>query len=344
MNKFLLLIAVSFFVYSCNTAQDVKCKKSFLIVNYNVENLFDTIDDPNKIDESFLPEGKKEWTSKRYSDKLQKLAYVIQQIDMKQMPDVVGLVEIENLTVLEDLISQKELKKAKYKIIHHEGPDARGIDCALLYKPKTFEPIKTTFYKVEMEDNKHFKTREIVYVKGKVKKANDEIHIFINHWPSRRGGEEKSAPKRALAAQVLRNAVDSILATDAMAKIIIMGDFNDETDNKSITEVLGALNAIDNTPLYNMSASLDEQNIGTYHYWKTKKWTMLDQIITSPGLIRSKTGLIATEFKMKIFNPDWLMHTDKKGAKTPSKTYGKGYYGGYSDHLPIYQYFGYKCK
>ena len=344
MNKILLLLAVSLFVYSCNTAQDVKCKKTFLVVNYNVENLFDTIDDPNKIDESFLPEGKKQWTSKRYTDKLQKLAYVIQQIDTEQMPDVVGLVEIENITVLKDLVAQKELEKGSYKIIHHEGPDARGIDCALLYKPKTFEPINTTFYRVDMKDNKRFKTREIVYVKGKVKKAKDVVHIFINHWPSRRGGEEKSAPKRALAAQVLRNAVDSIIATDAMAKIIIMGDFNDETDNKSLTEVLKASKDIKNTTLYNTSASLDEQNIGTYHYWKTQEWNMLDQMIISQGLIQAETGLIATNFEMKIFNPDWLMHTDKKGAKTPSKTYGKGYYGGYSDHLPIYQYFGYKCK
>ena len=344
MKNTLLLIVIALFVYSCNTAQEIKCDKSFLIVNYNVENLFDTINDPDKYDEAFTPEGKKNWTSKRYNDKLQKLAYVIQQIDEEKMPDVVGLVEIENQTVLEDLVSQKELSKANYSIIHHEGPDARGIDCAMLYKPSTFELIKSTFYRVDNPNNSNFKTREILYAKGRVIEANDIVHIFVNHWPSRRGGEEKSAPKRALAAHVLRLAIDSILKTDDMAKIIIIGDFNDETDNKSITEVLRASDKMNETSLFNTSAKEDAKDLGSYHYWKTKKWNMLDQMIISDGLLNAKTGIIATNTEMQIFKPDWLLHTDKDGMKSPAKTYGRGYYGGYSDHLPIYQYFEFDCK
>jgi len=342
MRNLLILLTIIIFAYSCKTTKNKICNQSFLVVNYNVENLFDTIDDPYKFDESFIPQGKKHWTSKRYEDKLQKLAYVIQQIDAEKMPDVVGLVEIENQTVLEDLIAQKELTRADYKIVHHEGPDARGIDCAMLYKPSSFEVIKSTFYRVDMANNPRFKTREILYVKGKVKAAKDEVHIFVNHWPSRRGGEEKSAPKRALAASVLRHAVDSILATDAMAKIIIIGDFNDETDNKSITQVLGASTDSD-AVLYNTSAKEDAQQLGSYHYWKTKKWNMLDQMIISKGLRNATDGIMATNLEMHIFKPQWLLHKDKDGAESPSKTYGKGYYGGYSDHLPIYQYFEFDC-
>ncbi|RLD43045.1 MAG: endonuclease/exonuclease/phosphatase family protein [Bacteroidetes bacterium] len=344
MKNILLIIITTVFIYSCNTAQDKDCKKSFLIVNYNVENLFDTIHDAGKYDEDFTPEGKKNWNSKRYNNKLQKLAYVIQQIDKEKLPDVVGLVEIENKRVLKDLVSQKEIKGAKYNIVHHEGPDVRGIDCALLYNPNTFSVLKSTFYRVNMENNPNFKTREIIYVKGKVNKANDEVHIFVNHWPSRRGGMEKSAPKRALAAEVLRNSIDSILATDAMAKIIIMGDFNDETDNKSITEVLGANNNKDSKTLYNTSATQDDKNIGSYHYWKTGEWNMLDQMIISNGLLNATTGIQTLNTEMQIFRPEWLLHKDKDGNKSPSKTYGKGYYGGYSDHLPIYKHFKFNCK
>ncbi len=345
MKNTLLLITILIFTYSCSTTQDVGCKNKFLVVNYNVENLFDTIDDPHKIDNAFLPEGKKHWNTKRYNDKQEKLAKVLQSIDAEHLPDIIGLVEIENRAVLEDLISQKALKKGNYKIIHHESPDARGIDCAMLYNSKTFEPLHQVFYKVKMKDNKRFKTREIVYVKGKTK-ADDEIHVFVNHWPSRRGGQEKSTPKRALAARVLRHAVDSILRDNFDAKIIIIGDFNDETTNRSIKNILGASADINdnNSQLFNMAAKQDADSLGSYHYWKTKEWNMLDQMIISKGLLNAKTGLRATNTEMMIYKPEWILHTDKKGMKSPSKTYGKGYYGGYSDHLPIYQYFMYKCK
>ena len=346
MKNTLLLIVIALFVYSCNTAQEIKCDKSFLIVNYNVENLFDTINDPDKYDEAFTPEGKKNWTSKRYNDKLQKLAYVIQQIDEEKMPDVVGLVEIENQTVLEDLISQKELSKANYSIVHHEGPDARGIDCALLYNPKSFKLIESRFFQVKIEGDNRFKTREIVYVKG-LTKSKDTLHIFVNHWPSRRGGQEKSEHKRVRAAEVLRLAVDSIQKSNSNSKIIIVGDFNDETTDKSIKKQLRAKNdfPLVNMDLVNLSANADAKGIGTYHYWKTNEWNMLDQmIITSNLLIDFKGGLMVESNEMQIFSPDWIMHTNKDGSKTPAKTYGKGYYGGYSDHLPVYMYLGWKCK
>jgi len=338
MRLLLIVIASIYLGISTGCTQEVKYKKNILIVHYNVENLFDTIDDPHKNDNEFLPEGRKQWSSKRYNDKLKKTAYVISHIDKNKLPDFVSLVEIENQTVLIDLVAQKELAKAKYKIIHHESPDARGIDCALLYNPKSFKLIKSTFYQVRMKDNNHFKTREILYAYG-ITKSKEDIHIFVNHWPSRRGGLEKSRPKRALAAKVLRHAVDSIIAIDSNTKIIIVGDFNDETNNESITKVLGLKES--SSPLFNMAQADDSKGIGSYHYWKTNEWNMIDQMIISKGLLNATRGLIVKDKSMKIYRADYLLHENKDGTKVPAKTYGKNYYGGYSDHLAVYQYFYY---
>lgn len=341
----ILTLAISLLTYSCSYSQDKSCKKSFLIAQYNVENLFDTIDNPHKNDNEFLPDGRKEWTSERYWDKQEKIAKVISSIDTKHFPDLISLVEIEDIVVLQDLVKEKSIAKAKYKIIHHEGPDARGIDCALLYNPKTFKLVSTNFYQVKMEDNNYFKTREILYAKGLLK-TKEELHVFVNHWPSRRGGEEKSAPKRNLAASVLKHAVDSIFRVDPQAKIVILGDFNDETNNKSIKDILGATADKNRKEpyLYDMATLQDLKGEGSYYYWRTKEWNMIDQMIISSALLNDNYGLQTIDNDMNIFREEWIMHKDEKGNLSPAKTYGRGYYGGYSDHLPVYQYFYYKCK
>jgi len=314
-----------------------------LVVHYNVENLFDTIDDPHKNDNMFLPSSKKSWTSERYWVKQEHLANVLHKIDPKKLPDLVSLVEIENLLVLQDLVKQKEIAKANYKIVHRESPDERGIDCALLYNPKSFKLISSQFIRVSMADNKNFKTRDILYAKG-LSLAKDTLHVFVNHWPSRLGGMEKSEPKRMLAAQILRNTIDSILSVSPNAKLLILGDFNDETDNKSITEILGAKDQIGiNNSLFNMAAKQDKQSIGTYYYHGDKEWNMIDQMIVSSTFYANK-GLQIKSQEINIFNPDWLLLTEKDGNKTPNKTFGKDYYGGYSDHLPFFQYLYYQCK
>lgn len=341
----IITLAIALLTYSCSYSQDKSCKKSFLVAQYNVENLFDTIDNPHKNDNEFLPEGRKEWNSKRYWDKQEKISRVIANIDPKHFPDIISLVEIEDIVVLQDLVKQKSLAKKSYQIVHHEGPDARGIDCALLYNPKTFKLVSTAFFKVKMEDNNYFKTREILYAKG-ITKSKDELHIFVNHWPSRRGGEEKSAPKRKLAASVLRHAVDSIFKIDPQAKVIILGDFNDETDNESIKTILGATadKSRKEPYLYDMATLQDQNKEGSYYYWRTKEWNMIDQMIISSSLLKATTGLQTIDDNMNIFRPEWILHKEKNGTMSPSKTYGRGYYGGYSDHLPVYQYFYYKCK
>lgn len=340
-----MAVAIALLTYSCSYSQDKNCKKSFLVAQYNVENLFDTIDDPHKNDNEFLPQGKKEWNTKRYWDKQKKIAQIISNIDTKHLPDLVSLVEIEDLLVLQDLVNQEALSKINYRIVHHQSPDARGIDCALLYNPKTFKLLTTAFFKVKMQDNNHFKTREILYAKG-VTKSKDELHIFVNHWPSRRGGQEKSAPKRNLAATILRHAVDSIFVIDPKAKIIILGDFNDETDNESIKTILAATTEKNRQEpfLFNLATLQDLNNEGSYYYWKTKEWNMIDQMIISSSLLNASSGLQTKDENMYIFKEDWTLHKDDNGTMSPSKTYGSSYYGGYSDHLAVYQYFYYKCK
>jgi predicted extracellular nuclease len=348
MNKtfLLLLFSISFMsIFAQNN--DINCRKNLLLMSYNVENLFDTIDDPHKIDNEFLPEGKKKWNTKRYYEKLNHLATVISSVDSKKLPDLIALIEIENQTVLEDLAKEKLLKKGHYQIVHHESPDRRGIDVALFYNPKKFIVLNQHFYKVEIEGDNYFKTREILYVKGIFKGTKDTLHIFVNHWPSRRGGQGKSEHKRFAAAQTLRNVTDSLFKADGNPRIMIMGDFNDEPLDKSLVDVLEA-KPVDQAAighLFNLSLNLQTKKDGTYYYWKTKQWNMLDQLIVSGQMIKAGKGLQMKNYDTGILRHDFFLYENKDKVKTPAKSYGgKKYYGGYSDHLPIYFYFYYKCK
>ena len=328
-------------------SQSSHCKKNLLISFYNVENLFDTIHNPHKLDIEFTPEGRKKWTSKRYQDKIEKLSRVISSYDSTKLPDIVGLCEIENRAVVEDLAHSNYLKKGKYKIIHHESPDIRGIDNALMYRKKGIKLISEQAYPVRMKSNKRFKTRDVLYVKLYIKKAKDTLHIFVNHWPSRRGGEEKSRPKRAAAARVVKHLKDSILLQQPKAKVLIMGDLNDEPNNVAVEKILYAHPlkfSKKDTSLINICYNKKLQGKGSYHYWKTGEWNMIDNMILSGNLFNAKKGLTAIEPNIHIYRPDWVLHKDKKGIVSPSKTYGRGYYGGYSDHLSIYTYLYFKCK
>jgi len=348
---FLILISFSFLQSFAQKSFSSSCKKhSMLLMSYNVENLFDTLDDPHKVDNEFLPNSKKQWTGKRYHEKLNHLAQVISSVDEKKLPDLLSLVEVENQLVLEDLTKEKALKKAHYKIIHHESPDFRGIDVALLYNPKRFVVLSKQFYKVRIKDEPRFSTREILYAKLIFKKTKDTLHIFVNHWPSRRGGQAKSEHKRFAAAQVLRHLTDSIFSADIRPRIMIMGDFNDEPLDKSLVDVLEA-KPVDQAAyghLFNLSLKGQTENDGTYYYWKTKRWNMLDQLIVSGEMLKAKKGLQMLNDQTMILRKDFFLYKNNDGVKSPAKTYGgKKYYGGYSDHLPIYFYFYFKtnkCK
>lgn len=303
-------------------------KQSVTIAFYNVENLFDTIDDPAINDDDFLPGSDKKWNTERYNKKLNDLAKVLASINKEEFPELIGLCEVENLSVLEDLVETEELAAGKYRIVHVDSPDKRGIDVALLYRASEF----TAFSHDAILVNPGFETRDILYVNGKLGK--EEVHLLINHWPSRIGGVKKSEPYRILAAEILKDIVDDILKEDAQAKIIIMGDMNDEPDNKSLAEVLEAASPDTIANLYNLMFPVKEQNEGSYYY--QGNWNILDNLIVSESVLHGDGFVVNDEFG-KIFHEPWMEYINKNGNMLPDRTYSGSYYnGGVSDHFPVY--------
>lgn len=307
--------------------------KKFNIVFYNVENLFDTENDPAKNDDEFTPSGKIPWTSERFQVKIKHLAQVISSVNMPDFPDIIGLSEIENDFVLNKLIEANSLNKIGYKIVHYESPDERGIDVALLYNPVTFTVTESKPIPVNLPDNDL--TRDILYVKGTTA-AGNELHVFVNHWPSRSEGIPISEPKRKLAAQVLKSEVDNILKKDSRSNIVIIGDFNEEPTDNSLSVVLDAQQTekkIRNSTLYNLMFPLQKKGKGSLYY---NDWNMFDQVIVSGNLLLSKK-INCAEDSVHIFDASWLMFKDpKKGVMRPNRTLGAKYFGGYSDHLPVF--------
>jgi predicted extracellular nuclease len=332
----LLLLLSNLFFHSCKSSESAQTVDSgtYRAAFYNVENLFDTLDHPTKLDEEYTPTGKKHWNTERYFDKLNKLSRVVAAMEY---PSLLGLCEIENEAVLKDFISETSLKSHDYQIVHFESPDERGIDNALIYKKAHFEVlnsknIRIDFPKEVIEDDF---TRDILYVKGKLA-GNIILHIFVNHWPSRSGGVEKSEPKRVYVASALRKKVDEIFATSPNANILIMGDLNDETDNKSVVEILKAKTSLDNiveNSLYNCMAENDQNGKGSYRY--RGNWNMLDNIIVSSSFVKPESKIRVTN--ATVFQEDWMMYDHPKYGNGPSRSYGgPNYYGGYSDHLPVF--------
>ena len=326
-----LLVVISWVSGSC-TSQKKMLRQEYTIVSYNVENLFDTIDDPKIPDEEFLPESEKKWDAVKYQKKLDDLAKVISEVNPLETPEIVGLVEIENQTVLEDLLRTAALKDHKYAIIHEESPDFRGIDVALIYRKDAFTEIMHETLPVVFADDPEFKTRDILHVTGKVR--NKTVHVFVNHWPSRIGGDEKTEPKRVLAASALKQRVDLIMTLDPKARIIIMGDMNDEPANKSLLETLGAKSPDSGAKLVNLMMPDDTAGLGTYFY--SGSWNMLDNLVVSGELITGKQVKVENQ-KGFIYSNDWMIFTNKNGDKTPNRSYvGNKYVGGVSDHFPVY--------
>lgn len=293
---------------------------------YNVENLFDTEDDPTIADEEFLPEGKKKWTEKNYKDKLEKLSTVIKKV--ANGADLLGLAEVENKKVVEDLIHTPALKQFDYSIVHKNSPDHRGIDVAIIYKSDRFKVINTHWLKYPEEG---YHTRDILLCTGLY--FGDTITIGVNHWPSRRSGPAK----RNAAGACLRKAVDSINAITKNAKIILLGDFNDDPRNTSIKKELmvgDKLSKLEQNDLFNTSAATYKAGYGTLFY--NGAWNLFDQIIISNRLIND-SGLSYKMDSFSIFSPPWMKNTNGKYAGGPFRSFSfDKYIGGYSDHFPVY--------
>jgi hypothetical protein len=326
----LLLLLLAFGL----TASAQKKNEQFKIAFYNTENLFDTIDDPAKSDNDFVPSSKVGWTSERYYHKIHNIGKVLVAIDSVNLPAVIGMAEVENIGVLHDLITQTRLRDGNYQAILEEGSDPRGIDVALIFRKDVMNYVS---HKAFLSATT-FKTRCILYVRLTDRRSNT-YHLFVNHWKSREGGGVETGAKRAENAQLLKHLTDSIAGLDAKANIVIMGDFNDEPKDKSIAETLGALAPVASpvpTSLYNLLYEPYLKGEGTLFY---KDWDVFDQIIVSGNLLIKKRGkgpYIEAPFAT-IFKQDWMLYTNKNGEKTPNRTASsKDYFGGYSDHLPVY--------
>lgn len=305
------------------------------IVFYNVENLFDTEDDPLTRDDEYLPEGDRHWNQERYWRKVVRIYQVIAALGEGEMPAIIGLCEIENRKVLERLVFGTPLRKFNYRIIHQDSPDARGIDVALIYRPDLFQPYTSTWIPVTLPGGEQ--TREILHAAGKL--FDDRmVHIYVNHWPSRWGGAVSSKARRMAAARVLRTSVEEVLMDGNDANIVIMGDFNDEPGDESIKWLCSVRDpAKSGQPaLINYSErKLSVNSPGTIKH--QGNWGVFDQMILSRGLVQGSNGLKAVGEAAEIFSAEFLSEPDETytGFK-PFRTYiGPGYHGGYSDHYPV---------
>lgn len=302
---------------------------------YNLENLFDTEDDPEIRDEEYLPEGDNQWDKTKYQSKLTNMSRVIS--DMANGPDILGVCEVENRKVLEDLAQTTKLERKRYQIIHFDSPDGRGIDVALLYKQGIFVPFDTRSIRVKDPSNEDWNTRDILWVKGLYQK--DTLHVAVNHWPSRRSGDEK----RVLAASYLRKAVDSVLNINPEAKIVLMGDFNDDPSNRSIKKTLMADSKEKKlTPkmLFNTSGDTFKKGFGTLYY--RGAWNLFDQIIISQSMMKQNSdSFYYIPMSFRVFATDYMRQTEGEYKGAPHRTYVRGVYkNGYSDHFPSLIFIG----
>jgi len=310
-----------------------KSKKNNLhtIGFYNLENLFDTIDDPDTLDDDFTPTGSKKWTNKRYKKKLYKLAKTISKLGIEStgnVPVLLGVAEVENREVMTDLIATEPLRDIAYDFVHYDSPDERGIDTALIYDTTHFkvlfsEPI--TLY-IENLNGERDTTRDILYVHGKL--HNEEVHVFVNHWPSRRSGNVETEYKRIIAADTIIERMQKIEENYVNPNYIIMGDFNDEPSSNSIQKLMKTQS------LYNPMEKLLSPQRGSANY--RKNWSLFDQIIISHNFFNFKKGTHSFN-EADIFDERFLKEWEGKFKGNPYRTYvGTKYLGGYSDHFPVY--------
>ncbi|WP_421801971.1 endonuclease/exonuclease/phosphatase family protein [Flagellimonas sp.] len=331
-----LLVLISTSLYG----QKSKTYTLRTIAFYNCENLFDTVNDTLTFDDDRTPEGRYHWTKERYLQKVENLSKVISEIGedtSKTSPDIVGLCEVENLDVLEDLVQHPNLREKNYGIIHFDSPDARGIDVALLYKKTSFIPSSFKSHRLllfdEMSERKY--TRDQLVVGGTMDR--EDIYFIVNHWPSRRGGATKSSPLRVRAALLNKRIIDSIQELDLDAKIIAMGDLNDDPIDDSLKKILktkGKKRQLDSLSLYNPMEGMFKKGVGSLAY--RDKWNLFDQIFMTANLVTGDRTTLSF-WKAGIFAPSFIRTDNGRFKGYPIRTYSGGNYtAGYSDHFPAY--------
>lgn len=342
MHRRILIFFLGLLSAQASFAQKKKTYQVTAIAFYNFENLFDTIDDPKKFDEEFTPNGSYHYTEEIYHQKLHNLATVLQQLGTEITPDgpaLIGTAEIENDKVLEDLTNQPEIRNRGYKFVHFESPDSRGIDVALLYNPKYFQVLhaQALYTDISQFGEKGGKTRDVLYVRGIL--AGDTVNVFVNHWPSRRGGEAASAPLRAIAAGVSKKVIDSLMAANPATKAVVMGDLNDDPVDASVAKVLGAKGDRDKvrmTDLYNPWVNFYKQGIGTLGY--NDSWNLFDQIMISGAFLKAGDEHWKY-YKAEVFNKDFLKTKFGRYKGYPHRSFDyNNWINGYSDHFPTIIY------
>jgi len=324
---------ISAFLFSINIIAQNNSSSEFSVMFYNVENLFDCDNDSLTRDDEFTFEGDKHWSYSRYKHKLNQISKVILNVNKWNTPGVIGLCEIENKKVLSQLIYETGLNNIGYQFIHYNSPDKRGIDVAMLYLKYQFTPLLS--YPINLSDSTlQFYTRDALYVKG-IAMNTDTLHIIVNHWPSKRGGEKASEQKRMRVAKTIKSLTDSIRATNIESKIILIGDFNSELTSNSIQYLMEGRH-------FSSLLNPDEikfKTIGGSHKYQGH-WSLIDHILISSSLACNSS----MHLSHKIGHLNWMLEDDVSysGIK-PKRTYsGPRYLKGTSDHLPVILTIQYK--
>ena len=307
---------------------------------YNLENLFDTINNNGKYDQEFSPSGARQWNGQKYWSKIHNMAYAISHFTSDNTPmgpAVIGVSEIENATVLHDLVRHDLIKKWHLQVVHHDSPDRRGVDVGLLYNPRLFRVLNVTNATVTVEGNPSFRTRDQMCVTGMM--GADKVSIIVNHWPSRLGGQEQSSYLREAAAARVMATVDSLLADDPNQGIIVMGDLNDDPQDKSCAVVMGAKKKMGDVKeprqFFNPWWATLDKGIGTLAY--RGQWNLFDQIMISKYFLGDRSRL--TYMRHEVLNFDFLKTQEGDYAGYPLRTYSAGrFLNGYSDHFPTQVY------
>lgn len=323
-------------------------QKPYKVVFYNFENLFDTINDPDVLDEEFTPQGPKKWNTAKYTKKIGNLERVLFDIaaEDKDFPVVIGVSEIENRGVMEDVIAGEKLSHGNYRIVHYDSPDARGVDVGFYYRPDVFKLEGSAAIPFRMPELPNFRTRDFVTMWGTIE--GEPFYFLVSHWPSRLGGKEASAPKRMAAAQQIRAIVDSVQQANSATKVVIMGDLNDDATDASIVEGLraqGKVKDVQQGDMFNPFISLLKSGYGTLAY--RDAWNLFDNIIVSGNLATGSTGKLKiqpvgnSKFYGGIFRRPYMIQKEGQYKGYPLRTFvGNDFQGGFSDHFPVFIYIG----
>lgn len=335
MSKYIVSICLALLMcaFICKKSKPKFNLKSYSVAFYNIDNLYDIINDANHDDDEFTANGSYKWTKKRYQNKLDNMAKVISQIANGNAPDILGVCELESATALKDLLKKEDLKN-KYQFTHYDSPDERGVDVALIYNQQKFTALESKPIQVNLSKDSTDRTRDILYVKLYAKDAKDTLHLLVCHFPSRREGKHQSEQNRIDAAKEMKNFISKNINTTAQ-NLIIMGDFNDEPWDKSVYRTIGAQNYLKtkDSSLLNLMWGFQYEKRGSYKF--KNDMNMLDQIIISKALANN-SGLDYENGSINIFDKEWLKQKGKYEG-FPLRTFGgKDWLNGYSDHFAVY--------